>query len=674
MFHYKFYFYIFQLYISITPVMAVKNEKEKWLVQKNGEYMHLAHQDFIEATKQGGQSLHEIFVQSVIDQTDKEFLGTINTTTDTIKYTTYGDVYHKVRVFAYYLKGLGLGKRDIIGIFAPNSEEWFVSEQSIFKIDGVSCPLYSTLGRDSLVHIVEQTEMETIFATPDKIPSLIEVILDSKDCKIKRIISFSDVDSKIQEKLKSENIELVFYEEILETSKVKKLTTVEIKNMNLADLITNPILSDNENNPENEKNNKNEEHELDGVVTICYTSGTSGKPKGALLTNSNFVALVGGFSNGPNNSPILEVDSSMIYVSYLPLAHVMEKIIFYVVISVGGKIGFWSGIRERLKLDMSIIKPKMFPGVPRVFERIRDGIHEEVDKKGVFARFIFDLAVKYKIWRQKHSTVEEYLSSTFVDYLIFKKIREQFGGDFSFAISGAAPLNMKVAEFFCAVFSIKIYQGYGQTEALGANLLQTPYEATQGSVGIPFPSLIAKLVENEDGQKELCLKGQAVFKGYFKDPEKTAETIKDGWLYTGDAAEMRNGEFFITGRIKENFKLSIGEFVNPSKLESKFSIPQLDELLILENHSSKFLFAVGFTTKMNVDETELREKFFDNVHKVLKQREVMKFEVPKYLVIVKDKEGLTPENDMLTPTGKKRKKFIIKKFRDKFEHVYQQDE
>lgn len=656
---------IFQLHLFVTPIMSVSEYENSWLVEENGIYRHLAHAEVTTEGPQGGKTLHELFVQSVKTRPDDDFLGTINKTENTVKYNTYSEVYHKVRQLSNFLEKILRRPKMIVGIFAGNSEPWFVSEQAIISTGGVSCPLYATLGADALKHIVKETRMEIIFIEGDKASILIDFILDSKDSNIKKIISFQDIESQYLEKIKARDIEVMYYSEILETSQVTRLTNVELQVHLPSQLDSNP--HKNQLIDFSDDFSKEENEELDDVISICYTSGTSGYPKGAMLTNSNFLALITGFSMGPNGKPILNVDSSIVYFSYLPLAHVMEKICFYVVITVGGKIGIFSGIRERLSKDMAIIKPLMLPGVPRVFNKIKEGILDEIKSKGCVINLLFHIALKYKIWRLKHLRPGQYYSSTLLDGLIFDKIKEKFGGKFIFGISGSAPLDPKVSQFFSAVFSFKIYEGYGQTEALGANLLQTPFECSLGSVGVPFPSISIKFVTTEEGENEICMKGQAIFKGYFKNKKETDKVLRDGWLHTGDTGEVKNGEFYINGRIGENFKLSFGEFICPSKLEDKLKIPGIDEVLVAGRSDLSFIIALAFTTDMDADETALTEKFMKNATDIFKNKEIMRFEIPKKLVIIKNPEPLSTENNMLTPTGKKRRKYIMGKHKELIE-------
>lgn len=640
--------------LFINPRMTRADNSQNWMIEENGIYKHINWVENVDSTPNGATTLHEVFLQSVKISPNSDFLGTIKD--DKVIYASYLEIYNKVRIINKFLRDLGIKEKSICGIFSTNREEWFISEQAILMLGGISCPLYSTLGKEAVKHILEETEMENIFLSGDKPSYLIDNIFNDNTLSVKRMFLFDQISSSEMEKLESANIEIHFFSDIYANSKINKLTIKELE-----------FVGNNTNNPvfdtETKKTNPND------VITICYTSGTSGLPKGAMLTNSNFISVIAGFTRGHDDQALLDVDRNVVYISYLPLAHVMEKVCFYVVVSVNAKIGFFSGNRKRLQLDMKIIKPTMLPGVPRVFDMMKERILQKIKARGIIASIIFNLALKYKLWRQKNG----HLISNVLDFLIFKKIKNEFGGCFRFGLSASAPLNPDVSCFFQAIFSMRIYEAYGQTEALAANMLQPIGGTEPGSVGIPFPSMLVKLEKTDKpGQSEILLKGQNVFKGYYKKPERTKEAIdKNGWLHTGDIGEVRNNIFFITGRIKDIFKISLGEYIVPELLEQKLKLPCVDDLFITGKDLVSFIVCLAFVSDSSSTDEEIIEKIIENAKELAEKGDINAYEVPRHVKIVR--EELTIDNNMITVTAKKCRSVIATKYEKEIELMYTKD-
>lgn len=746
------FFQLFQTCVFFTPEMSREIPSECWLKKtQDGTYQHIGHENFTERGPNGGKTLHHMFVQAVKFYPDADFLGTINIEENNVEYISYLQTFNKIVKMADFLKNeINIVRKSIVGILSKNKEEWFVSEQSILRIDSISCPLYGAYGTEALAFILQQTEMENIFLESDKARLLYDALVNSDNIFLKRLIFFDkkilDENQKFQqqkenmnhisyedaEKLKyldglleNPDLEVLFYQDILNDSSLEDLTKEQIQKHPLSSdpsyqipshshlnsqaenikkilkslkkpkrsqyqtlsddecekLLENPDCNNNPDleslqEPKNESNQKDKDFtmprfdietntgsntindELDDVITICYTSGTSGLPKGVLLTDSNFIGLISGFSNGNKGKPILDFGKEFVYISYLPLAHSMEKICFYIVISIGGKIGFSIDPRNRLVQDIELIKPKLLPGVPAIFDKIKEGITAEISKKNRIIQWIFWNYLKFKIRRQKESLVSKY-NSVCLDYLIFGKIKKKFGNDLRFALCGSAPLSERTNDFISAVFSFRIYQGYGQTEALAANTLQTPFSTFRSSVGIPFPSILIKLVDTDyAGKKEICLKGQAVTKGYFKNEKETKETIKDGWLHTGDIGEFINDELYITGRLKDTFKLKNGEFIAPEKIESLYSFNDIQHVLIARTPNHDHIFLIAFTENHNLDINKLKSQFDSRTKTLLKEKKITNHTRPIFIITIFMEKSFE-DLELTTPTNKKKRFNIL---------------
>ncbi|ELQ74794.1 Long-chain acyl-CoA synthetases (AMP-forming) [Trachipleistophora hominis] len=640
--------------------MAALEKKKFSMVYEDGVYRHAQYMENVYCTQNGAESLHQVFIKAVQDSPSSQFLGTIKD--NRVEYITYLDGYNRVRKIYSFIKGMNLDEEEIIGIFSVNREEWIISEQAILMADATSCPLYSTLGVDSIKHIINETNMRIMFVSGEKAEYLYEKILSSDPNGLEVVISYDHISEKMVACFADLGISVYFFDEIYENSTEKDIKPSDLKAQNARDVgdgfydsmkVLKKIRNESRSKP-------------DDVVSICYTSGTCGKPKGAMLTNRNFVSSIAAFARGDDNGSVIEVNNSVVYISYLPLAHAMEKICVYVIISVCARIAFYGGNPKNLQQDIKIIRPSFLVGVPRVFNVFKEKIEEKVNERGCLTRFAFYMALKYKKWKQRSGSVSSYI----VDRFIFKKIAAEFGGNIRFGLSGSAPLNPDVCSFLQSVFSMKLYEGYGQTEALAANILKPPQCHTYGTVGIPFPSNMVKLIPSDiPDQYEILLKGDNVFKGYYKNPEKTAEVLdSDGWLHTGDLGIVKEGLFYIVGRRKEIFKTSLGEYIVPEKLEGLYKKAPIDDILITGKTCGDYIVGIVVCTDNRISKDEIKEKIQEIGQNEYLKGKITKFEIPRDIHVVR--EEWTIDDGFITPTGKKRRAILEEHYKNEVESMY----
>lgn len=320
------------------------------------------------------------------------------------------------------------------------------------------------------------------------------------------------------------------------------------------------------------------------LCTICYTSGTTGKPKGVMLSHGNVLAvssaslaLIGYNKLFPNPNPIAQLDTpGEVYLSYLPLAHVMERAVISTLVTLGFKIGFFQGDVLKLMSDCEALKPTFFVSVPRLFNRVHDKVRAGVEAKGGFSKWLFDYAFEAKLANlRRDGTMTHWL----YDRLVFATIREKLGGRVKAMLTGSAPLSAPVLDFLRVVFSCPVLEGFGMTETAAITSLTAPGDLTQGQIGLPSPCVEIKLVDipemgytskdQPNPRGEIWIKGASVFKGYYKDPDATADALNDGWVVTGDVGMWdAQGRLFLIDRKKAIFKLSQGEYVAPEKIEA----------------------------------------------------------------------------------------------------------
>jgi len=436
------------------------------------------------------------------------------------EWRTYGDVRDITLIFASFLRQVGLDKGYHLGIYSKNRWEWFVTYIAAITQSIVVVPIYDTLGPDAVKYIVEHGDLSYVVCSGENFDKLLESAPDCPHLKI--VILLDQVSPKQIEKAKSLGLTLFFFEDCLKEGKAKPVPP----------------------NPSNP----------DDLFCIMYTSGTTGVPKGVMLTNKNAMATITSFDNCGIN--ITENDS---HISYLPMAHIMELLIITYTFYCGAKFGFWHGNIKEVVDDIQALKPTILIGVPRVFNRIYDKINSTLESSNYLKRTLFQYG-----FQSKFNSLQELGndSSPFWNRLVFSKIRQIIGGRVRLILSGSAPLSPIVQDFLKIVFCCKIVQGYGLTETCATATASDINDWKSGHCGPPLVANEIKLVDVSEmnytsskypQQGEICVRGYTVFKGYYKMPDKTEEVIdKDGWFHTGDIGQWNeNGTLSIIDRKKK---------------------------------------------------------------------------------------------------------------------------
>jgi long-chain acyl-CoA synthetase len=301
----------------------------------------------------------------------------------------------------------------------------------------------------------------------------------------------------------------------------------------------------------------------DDVATIVYTSGTTGPPKGCMLTHANLLATVEMYRES------LELESDMVAYLFLPLAHALARVTQLVVLSVGGTIVFWRGDPKQIVAELAEARPTHFPSVPRIFEKVHTAVLGGVEEQGRLKRLVFARAVaegrraraRERAGPRAGGRVRR--RDELADRLVLSKVRGVFGDGLRLALSGAAPIGAEILEFFDAC-GVLVLEGYGLTESCAASTLNTRHEHRFGTVGRPLPGTDVRIAA--DG--ELVLRGPHIFAGYHRNEQATSETFADGWLYTGDLGSVDDDGFVrITGRKKELIITSSGKNISPTNIE-----------------------------------------------------------------------------------------------------------
>eukprot|EP00004_Rigifila_ramosa_P001964 TRINITY_DN1198_c0_g1_i1.p2 TRINITY_DN1198_c0_g1~~TRINITY_DN1198_c0_g1_i1.p2 ORF type:complete len:700 (-),score=161.39 TRINITY_DN1198_c0_g1_i1:20-2119(-) len=467
------------------------------------------------------------------------------------KWKTYAQIQQDVTALGSALVQLGLQRGARVGIYMINSEEWVVTAQALNAYGFVSVALYDTLGPDAVQYVIKDASVECCVCTKQNTPKILESAAQLPTLKF--IIEVDNLRQGATASLPT--IRVVPYPEALAMGK------------------SNPA--------------PHSPPQPEDLYTINYTSGTTGNPKGVLLTHANLIAAVAGLfatDDAANKiHPSLATFSKAVeqhaYVSYLPLAHMYERFVHEGLFPIGASIGFFQGDVEGLMNDIATIRPTIFASVPRILNRVYDKITGAVEASGGIKKKLFDVGYAAKISLLRRGCITR---DTLWDRVVFAKVRDVLGGRVESIITGSAPIAPHVLDFYRAVFGCKVLEGYGMSETAAAGSTIHAADYVAGTVGLPSPCMEIKLVDvpemnylttNKPPCGEICFRGPAVTQGYYNLPQITAETIdSDGWLHSGDIGRWNaNGTLTIFDRKKNIFKLAQGEYVAPEKIENIYA-------------------------------------------------------------------------------------------------------
>ena len=418
----------------------------------------------------------------------------------------------------------------------------------------------------------------------------------------------------------------------------------------------------------------------DDLATIVYTSGTTGRPKGVMLSHRNILcaaeAVLDRIPGGVEDS----------FISYLPLAHIFERTVgYYLPVMIGASVGYARSV-QTLAEDLMIIRPTIFLGVPRVFERAYAAITEKAGGNGLTRALLgWTLAIGWRRFeaaqgRAPAPGLPDRAAWLVLARLVCGKILSRFGGRVRVAVTGGAPMSESVARFFVSL-SLPLVEGYGLAEAAGPACASSLEDNVIGSVGRPLTGVEVRAAENG----ELVIRGPIVMTGYWNQPEATRNTIDvDGWLHTGDIAEIKDGRVFIRGRLKEIMVTSTGENVAPSDLEVALIVDPLVAQVMAIGDSRPFLAALivlqadawrRFAAEIGVDpddpatlaSKEVRNAVLERLAKLLQQ-------FPRYAQIRAVHlmfDEWTVDEGLITATMKLKRDAIADRFASEIEGLYE---
>ncbi|XP_071548501.1 long-chain-fatty-acid--CoA ligase 1 isoform X1 [Panulirus ornatus] len=496
---------------------------------REGKFMKFLYEDT--------RTLYDVFRRGVRESNNGPCLGSREGPGKPYQWLHYNEALLRAKNFGAGLVATGLspGPETFVGIYSQNCPEWILTEQGLYCQSMVIVPLYDTLGPEACNFIINQASITTVVCQDDHKMSQ---LLDNPPKCLKTLVAIKDISPETSERAKKLGITIKFFEEVESLGAASELPELPPK-------------------PED-------------LCTICYTSGTTGNPKGVMLTHENVVADVSATllqlaEHKPHKSDVM--------LSFLPLAHMLERCCEVAVYMAGGAVGFYSGDIRNLVDDYKSLRPTITPSVPRLLNRVYDKVTSAVNGSSI-KKLMLKMASASKKTELERGVIRR---SSIWDKLVFKKVQDSMGGRLRLLVVGSAPLAGNVLTFMRIALGCVIVEGYGQTECGAPSTLTIQGDYRPDHVGPPIACNAIKLCDVPDmdyyaaqGQGEVCIKGSNVFKGYFKDPEKTRETIDaSGWLHTGDIGQwLPYGTLKIIDRKKHIFKLSQGEYVAPEKIEN----------------------------------------------------------------------------------------------------------
>ena len=543
---------------------------------------------------------------------------------------TYAQTEIRITQLALYMTKLGLMPGDHVLLCAENRIDWAIADLAIMAIGCVVVPAYTTNTKDDHSWLIEHSQVKLVICCAGKVgDSLAKVLYEQNS--VANMILMDQVAAEFQG---PKNISVHFLYDIYARDDTEK---------KLDEIL----------------------HDTSETEPCCliYTSGTGGRPKGVLLTHKSIQANI-------DAAYILLAEGAAqhnaVFLSILPLSHSYEHTAgLHLPIQIAAEVWYCEG-RDKIAANLTEVKPTLMTAVPRLYELLYDRIIKGVTAKGGLSAYLFWMAValgRKKLLGQRLNMTETFLDKC-LNVLVRKKVKQRFGGRLAFFVSGGAALNPDIGSFFLSL-GVNILQGYGQTEASPLISANRPGQIRIETVGPAVDGVEIKL--SDDG--ELLARGACLMKGYWRNPEATAETIIDGWLHTGDIAQIdADGFVTITGRKKEMIVNSGGENISPSRVEAEFvAQPEIAQILVYGDGRPHLVALIVPSVEVRTaTESAKKQKVSDAVRRA--NGRLSGLERVRNFVII-DKE-FTIENSMLTPTLKVRRHIVSNVYKSKLDELY----
>jgi len=542
------------------------------------------------------------------------------------------------------LIALGMEAGEKVALISHNNRcEWNVMDHGIMQAGGIDVPIYPTMTEADYKYIINHSESKFVFVSNAELYAKVNAV--KSECpSLKGVFTFEDVEGADS------------WKKVLEQGGEKDQAELDSR--------SNAV-------------------QPDDLATIIYTSGTTGLPKGVMLSHNNVVTNT---LTAKDSVPLDGVEGELRVLSFLPVCHIFERMLHYLYMYMGASIYFGESL-ETIKDDLNATQPIMFTAVPRLLEKFYDGIVAKGRAAGGVKTMIFNWALGVVLaWGPEKEGRGLYgFKLKIARKLVFSKVKEALGLTGIKAVaSGSAALQARLARFFNGA-GIPVLEGYGLTETspvVSVNTVNSPNMLRIGSVG-----KVVQDVEVKFGpDSEILVQGPNVMMGYYKDEEKTAEVIKDGWFHTGDIGEIDGDGFLkITDRKKEMFKTSGGKYVSPALLENALKASIFIEQVIVLGEYRKHPSALISPDTVAIiewckrhdhpypgddkigEDTRISSRIMEEVDKLMEP--FSQWERVKIIRVLPAPFSI--EGGELTPTLKLKRKPIKTKYADLIEGIYE---
>lgn len=587
-------------------------------------------------------SLPGLFFSRVKQTPDKTAYHYFDSRTKSWKSHTWSEAYFEVSKWQTLYKSFALSGGDKIAIMLKNCPEWVFAEQAALALGLVVVPLYTNDRADNVAYILEQADIKLLITEG-----------------IEQIDSLQPIHSQLQQLIA-----------------IILLTTIppawKIHEPGL------PVYYCQDKMPEAAARCDHFQGQAEDLATIVYTSGTTGRPKGVMLNHKNIL-----FDTWAAISAV-PCRSDDKFLSFLPLSHMFERTAgYYIPMMSGAEVAYARSIEE-LAEDLLTVKPTVLVTVPRIFERVYQKVTSKLKQKPPVARKLFHLTVntgwkRFLYQQHRHGWFPGLLLWPLLNHLVAQKVMQKLGGNMRVAISGGAPLSNDIARFFIGL-GLTITQGYGMTEAAPVISTNKLEDNDPFSVGQILPGIQTRISD----QGELLVKAANVMQGYWRNDSATDDIFdSDGWLRTGDKAEIRNHHLYITGRLKEILVLSNGEKVPPADLEMAICSDPVFEQAMVVGEAKPYLSAIVVLNKELWPDLARAAQLETDVQDALHNKRLCKLVTKKISALLDTFPGYeqirrvrlvlnpwTINNGLLTPTMKLKRNKIISLYQKDIDELY----
>jgi len=561
--------------------------------------------------------------------------------------TSWAQARDEVAALARGLRAAGVARGDRVLLVSENRPEWGIADLAIMAAGAITVPAYTTNTVDDHIHLVSDCEPKAAIVSSEQLAERLVPAIRSTGT-VGTVVTIEGVSGQ------SENISIINWRDMIRD----------------AAALTDDIEA--------------ELSEISRTDTSCliYTSGTGGAPKGVMLSHGAILRNCTGAYHLFSDDGMLDLNQEA-FLSFLPLSHSYEHTAgLHFPLTIGAEIYYAEGI-DKLSANMAEVHPTIMTAVPRLYESMHQRIISGVERKGGLSEKLFKKTVALGIKRYEHGAASlsliEKIQDRVLEKLVRAKVAERFGGRLKAFVSGGAPLNYDVGVFFLAL-GVRLLQGYGQTETAPVVSANPPRKIKIDTVGPAFPDVEVKIAE--DG--EILVRGELNMQGYWNAPELTAETLRDGWVHTGDIGVLdEDGYIKITDRKKDIIVNSGGDNVSPQRVEGILVFePELSQAMVYGDKRPHLVavlvpdeafissWAKENDRKADLSELSDSEKFHARLREAIDRANARLSPLEQVRRFIVAEEGFTTENSLMTPSLKIRRHEIRKIYEERLEALY----